>query len=400
GGISGRIYLFDKDHSNNYLWSYPVGVKFALVSISGDGELIASGSENGIYLFDKNFEKNSFLWYLPLDSAITDLEISTDGDSMIAGDYKGYVYMFWPLVTRENQRPSETHATTLEGTLPATSSTGLETTLEETLRAVPSVGLERPLWYTFNFYALIVAVILAFVVVALLRVKGRRKAVEEAPRSVFGYRPLDVLLKDGIPKGHSLILSSVSCDQKYEAIKGFLRAGLEEDGTAVYISNTVDRVMEFVEAPRMHILICNPQADEIAPRTGNVEKVRSIENLTDVNIGIMKLLEKAYEESHLKEGSKPLRICLDNLDDVLIQHRGPTTRKWLLELIPRLKRMDAIILAIVNPRMHRKEDLNAVISIFDGQIDIIEGTRRGKLYRKILISRMYNVYYSKEGLKI
>ncbi|MBS7644753.1 hypothetical protein KEJ44_01745 [Candidatus Bathyarchaeota archaeon] len=384
GDSSGRIYLFDKDYSNNnFLWSYPIGVKSALVSISGDGEFIASGSEEGIYLFDKNFEKNSFLWYLPVDSTVTDLEVSMDGSSIIAGDYKGYVYMFWPLIPGKSQQPIETTATISEGTLPVTS----------------SIRQARSSRY-IDFFPPVVAAALAILVLIHLRAKKRKKAIKAAPRQMFGYRPLDLLLKGGIPRGYSLILSSAPCDQRDDVIKGFLRAGLEEEATAVYISNTVDKVMELVENPRMHILICNPQADEIAPKMGNVEKVRSIENLTDVNIGIMKLLEGLYEESRRGEESKPMRICLDILDDVLIQHKGPTTRKWLLELIPRLKRMDGITLATVNPRMHRREDLNAVISIFDGQIDILEGTKRGRLYRKVLVSRMYEVDYSRKGLEI
>lgn len=385
GDSSGRIYLFDKDHSgNSYLWSYPVGAKSTLVSVSGDGGLLASGSEEGVYLFDRDFKDNSFLWYLPLKSAVTDLEISLDGSSIVVGDDGGYVYMFWPSVQPSEHLSGETTTATLEETTSATSSIG---------EVKPARGL--------YFYLLIIISVTVVVGFAYLRVIRKKHTPKKPSKHEFGYEPLDSLLKEGIPSGYSIVLSSAPCDQKDDVIKGFLRTGLKEGSIAVYISNDVDKVMDLMDTPKMHVLICNPQADEIAPPLQNVEKVKSIENLTDVNIGIMKLLEKLYEESSLdEEGSKPIRICLDNLDDVLIQHKGSTTRKWLLELIPRLKRMNGIILATVNPEMHSKEDLNAVASIFDGQIDILEETKRGKLYRKILVSRMYNVEYSKRGVDI
>ncbi|MEM2123537.1 MAG: hypothetical protein QXE79_07880 [Candidatus Bathyarchaeia archaeon] len=292
--------------------------------------------------------------------------------------------MLWPIIQLSDRQPSETAAPTLEKTASITSS------INEIKTALRISYL--PL--------LVIATMVIIIGFIFLRAKGRKASFEVVSRHVFGYRPLDLLLKEGIPEGYSIILSSMPCDQKDDAIKGFLRAGLDEGSTAVYITNTVDKVLELVKAPKMYVLICNPQADEIAPPTGNVEKVKTIENLTDVNISIIRLIEKLYEESQREGQSKAIRICLDNLDDVLIQHKGSTTRKWLLELIPRLKRTCGIILATVNPRMHPKEDLNAILSIFQGQIDILEGTKRGRLYRKILVSRMYNVYYSKKGFKI
>jgi len=384
GDSSGRIYLFDKGHSNNtYLWSYPVGVKSALVSISADGELIASGSDEGVYLFDKGFEKNSFLWYLPLDLAVTDLEISTDGSSLIAGDYKGYLYMFWPLTRTTDRKSSEALPLTLE---------------KPSIRS--DAGEVRPIWKASYFPPLIMVVIVVIIGFTYLRARWKKPALKGGSRHLFGYRPLDLLLRDGIPEGYSIALSSMPCDQKDDVIEGFLKAGLDEDSTTVYISNTLDKVAGLAGNPKMHILICNPQADEIVPSMGNVEKVKSLESLTDVNIGIMRLLERLHGELSQKGEIGLLRVCLDNLDDVLIQHKGSTTRKWLLELIPRLKKMNGIVLATVNPRMHSEGDLNAVLSVFDGEIDILEGTKRGRLYRKILVSRMYNVHYSRRGLEI
>ena len=284
GDSSGRIYLFDRDHSDNsYLWSYPVGAKFTLVSISGDGGLLASGSEEDIYLFDKDFKDNSFLWYLPLKSAVTDLEISLNGSSIVVGDERGYVYMFWPSVQPSEHLPGE--ATT--------------TTLEETASVTSSVGEVKPMRGSYLYLLIIigVAVMAGF---TYLKVIKRRYTPKKPPKHRFGYEPLDLLLKDEIPSGYSIVvLSSMPCDQKDDAIKGFLRAGLEEESTAVYISNNIDKVMDLLDAPKMYVLICNPQADEIIPSLENVEKVRSIENLTDVNIGIIKLLERLYEESRL-----------------------------------------------------------------------------------------------------
>ncbi|MEM2902441.1 MAG: PQQ-binding-like beta-propeller repeat protein [Candidatus Bathyarchaeia archaeon] len=378
GDSSGRTYLFDKNYTgNSYVWSYPTGGQLTVVSISGNGGLIASGSEKGIYLFNRAFKNNSFLWHLPVNAEIMDLEISKDGFSVVAGDEDGYVYMFWPT----------TPLTTLPliVTVEETEETSLSSTPEITNKARMRVEV-----------ILLILVALAMSATYIIYVKKRRKAPEpkRGSKFSFGFGALDALLGGEVPRGYSIALSSPPCDQKDEVVKGFIKVGLDE-GLTVYVSSTPDKILWFLDSPNLYVIICNPQAEEISPESANVEKIRNVENLTELNISLITLMEKIYEGR-----LTPSRICLDILDDILIQHKGPTTRKWLLEFLPRLKKMGGMILATVNPKMHHREDLHAVLSLFDGQVDITEEKVKGKVRRKLSVSRLYGLSYSKETLHI
>ena len=163
---------------------------------------------------------------------------------------------------------------------------------------------------------------------------------------------------------------------------------------AVPLKYTIDKITDLLDHRCLYVVFCNPQADEIAPTSANLEKVKSIENLTELNIILIKLLERLYKDA------KPIRICINNLDDALIYHKGSTIRKWLTELLPRLKKMGGTVFAPVDPEMHSKEDLHAVLGVFDGQVDVTVEEGEGWIQRRIHVSRMYGLSYSKKKMPI
>ncbi len=405
GDSSGKIYFFDRGYTTNGCkWTYPVGNKSTIVSISGDGGLVASRCDKGVYLFDKGFKNNVFLWYLHSSSIITDVKISSDGSSVAAGDEDGYVYMLWPSIESADQTSIETTSTSEERSSPTTygTTTGTMTeTMTETMTGIMTgtmtgIVTETRQKVETGLYAFLVATLSAIVVLVYFQSRKDRKEVK--PRRVsknpLGYKPLDTLLDEEVPESYSIVLCSPPCDQKDEVIKGYLKAGLKQN-RCIYISNTVDKIADFLNHPNIYAVVCNPQADDIAPSSANVEKIKNIGNLTELNISLMNLLEKLYDKH-----TTQIRICFDILDDVLIHHKGTTTRRWLLELIPRMKRMKGMVLATVDSKMHLKEDLYAILGVFDGQVDITEEKKKGKIQRKISLSRMYGISYSKEEIQI
>ncbi|MBS7629397.1 hypothetical protein KEJ23_05445, partial [Candidatus Bathyarchaeota archaeon] len=92
--------------------------------------------------------------------------------------------------------------------------------------------------------------------------------------------------------------------------------------------------------------------------------------------------------------------CIDLLSDVLLQHGPAATRKWLLDYVSRMKSRSMTTIATINSKMHPKEELEALLDIFDGQIDIWEEEIESGFQKRMRIKRMYHVNYIDETLSI
>jgi hypothetical protein len=94
------------------------------------------------------------------------------------------------------------------------------------------------------------------------------------------------------------------------------------------------------------------------------------------------------------------------VSDVLLQHQAVTTRKWLVALLAELKSKDFTTLALINPEMHPTEEVQAILSLFDGEIKITEKETPKGPKKTLRIKKMHNqryleneVYLSKEKLE-
>jgi len=143
----------------------------------------------------------------------------------------------------------------------------------------------------------------------------------------------------------------------------------------------------------LYLVLCNPQADLLIQSLPRVFKTKGIENLTDIDIALMKLFRTLPTSPDSKK-----RACVDLLSDVLLQHHAVITRKWLSSLLANLKHNGFTTLAIIDPRMHPQDEYHAVLSLFDGQIVIEEkDTEKGK--KKVLrIIKLYNQQYCEDEL--
>ena len=91
-----------------------------------------------------------------------------------------------------------------------------------------------------------------------------------------------------------------------------------------------------------------------------------------------------------------------NMDqfDVLLQHGSIITRKWLSELITTFKAKEFTIMATIDPQMHPSTDVHALLSIFDGEINIREIETIKELKRFLKIKRMRNRKYLKNEVEL
>lgn len=201
-----------------------------------------------------------------------------------------------------------------------------------------------------------------------------------------GYGKLDSILFGGIPKNYAVILTSISCDERDMLIEKFLEEGAKQGEITIYVTIEASGVKTLAEdfKSNFYLFLCNPQADTMIKNLPNVFKLKGVENLTEINIALMSALRKL--ESSL---GGPRRACIEIISDVLLQHHAIQTRRWLTSLIPDLKSKGFTTLAIMNPYMHRPQEVQAILDMFEGEISIYE--RDSAKFLKI--KKLYNERY-------
>ena len=120
-------------------------------------------------------------------------------------------------------------------------------------------------------------------------------------------------------------------------------------------------------ADRIACLVCS---DKPVSSAKGILPGKGIESLTDLNLQINEALGSI----------QPKRIGLDVLSDILLRHKALQTRKWLNELLERLRARGITTLAILNPYMHTAEEAQALVDMFDASIEVFEREGR-KLLR-------------------
>jgi hypothetical protein len=76
------------------------------------------------------------------------------------------------------------------------------------------------------------------------------------------------------------------------------------------------------------------------------------------------------------------------------------TRRWLSALLPTLKSRGFTVLATVNPRMHPPEEFEAVVGLFDGEIDIYEKETPKGTASFLKIKKMTGQKYLKDEIRL
>jgi KaiC/GvpD/RAD55 family RecA-like ATPase len=229
-------------------------------------------------------------------------------------------------------------------------------------------------------------------------VQQAKPAYEVLPNRVStGHEGLDALLFGGIPEKYAVMLASPSTDEREQIIGRFLEEGVTTGGTTFHIATEATNIKTLAaEYPsNFYLIVCNPQADTMVQSAPNVFKLKGVENLTDIDIA----LTKAFRTLGPSKGASR-RICIEILSDVLLQHHAITTRRWLSALLPTLKSRGFTVLTTVNPRMHPPEEYEAILSLFDGQIDIFEKETPKGIASFLMIRKMTGQKYLKDKIPL
>ena len=210
-----------------------------------------------------------------------------------------------------------------------------------------------------------------------------------------GYKDLDNLLLGGLPEEYAVVLTSPSNDERELMIRKFIETGVEKGELTFYITTEVGGIAKLAEEfqSSFYVFVCNPRADVMIKNLPNVYKLKGVENLTDIDISLIKAFRSI---SSTKTGAR--RAVVEIISDVLLQHRALITRKWLSGLIPDLRSKGFTILAVINPQMHPTEEVHAILGLFDGEIRVSEKETQTGLNKVLRIRRLYNRRYVEKEL--
>jgi len=224
-------------------------------------------------------------------------------------------------------------------------------------------------------------------------IEARPLEVPEGPhdRVITGHKVLDRLLLGGIPQNYGVVLTSPSCDDRDLLVESFLKTGIEKGEVTFYVTINPDGVKNLTKIfqSNFYAFVCNPQADAIVGEAPNVFKLKGVENLTDISIALASAIHKLDATR-----KQPRRICIEIISDVLLQHQAIQTRRWLTALMTELKSTGFTTLASMNSQMHPQQELQAILDLFEGEINIYEKSNR----KYLKIKRMSNQKYSDDEL--
>ena len=194
-----------------------------------------------------------------------------------------------------------------------------------------------------------------------------------------GYGRLDEALRGGFLAGSMIVLTAPASDEVPTLLGNFLKS--EQPSLLVCRNLSYAQAIVQDAADGMRCLICS---DKPISSARGVLPGKGIENLTDLNLQINEALVSI----------QPKRVVLAILSDVLLRHKALQTRKWLNELLEKLRSRGITTLAILNSYMHTTEETQAVVDLFDANIEVFEREVEGRLGKFLRIKWVYGIEVS------
>ena len=212
-----------------------------------------------------------------------------------------------------------------------------------------------------------------------------------------GYAPLDRLLYGGIHPSLAVALTSPSCEERDSLIRSFLETGAKKGEPTFYVATDPYLAGFLAQEPptNFYLFLCNAQTEPTGKNTGNTFTLKGVENLTSINIALTQAIRTLNPTLR-----SPRRICIGLLSDLLLQHGPVQTRKWLTELLAQLRLAGFTTLAVINSQMHPSEQLHAVLSLFDGEVNIREAETDKGVARFLRVKKMSGQKYLKDETRL
>ena len=192
-----------------------------------------------------------------------------------------------------------------------------------------------------------------------------------------GYGRLDEVLQGGFLAGAAIVLSAPASDEVPLLIGNFLKAPKEQGLLICRTFSSAEMITQNM-GENVKSLICS---DKPVSPARSIIPGKGIENLTDLNLQIGEVIAS----------TQPKRLVIDILSDILLRHKALQTRKWLTELLERLRSKGITTLAVLNPYMHSAEDVQAIVDLFDGNVEMFEKESEGGMQKYLRIKWMHGI---------
>jgi len=191
-----------------------------------------------------------------------------------------------------------------------------------------------------------------------------------------GYGRLDEALQGGFLAGSAIVLNAPASDE----VPILLRRFLEADSSSLLISRSLSSAEPIIgsKPDGVKCLVCS---DKPVPPAQNTMPGKGIENLTELNLVITETINSLH----------PSRLAVQFLSDVLLRHKALQTRKWLSELLDKFRAKNITTLVLLNPLMHSSEEVQAIVDLFDGNIELIEKQVEGRSRKVLIIKWMHGI---------
>jgi KaiC/GvpD/RAD55 family RecA-like ATPase len=220
-----------------------------------------------------------------------------------------------------------------------------------------------------------------------------------------GYLELDGLLGGGLPYGYAILFVSPPCDERDLLFRKIIESSLSLGNSVFFMSRDLGRSQDLARKYTSDFYVLTTQADKIVPSSHNISKIPSVLNLNDLNISFSNALDattspnkQKMRKEQKKSEKKRKVLIIDLLSDVLLEHKGLTTRKWLDDFIARRKSEGFTILATLNPLISSVQESQTVIDLFDGVIEIYEKKSHGRSRKFLIVKKMYEKKYMEAEL--
>jgi KaiC/GvpD/RAD55 family RecA-like ATPase len=212
-----------------------------------------------------------------------------------------------------------------------------------------------------------------------------------------GFDDLDDMLLGGIPQNCAVILTSPSFDERDLLVRKFLETGAKKGEITFYVTIDASSVRALMEECQLnfYLFLCNPQVDETLKSLPNVFKLKGVENLTEISIALISAFRRIDATSTVAK-----RACIEIISDALLQHHALSVRKWLATLIPEFRSRGFTTLALMNPQMHPPEEVQAILDVFDGEINIFERETTKGSEKFLKIRKMHEQRYLERELPL
>jgi tetratricopeptide (TPR) repeat protein/KaiC/GvpD/RAD55 family RecA-like ATPase len=213
-------------------------------------------------------------------------------------------------------------------------------------------------------------------------VPGKRK-----DRVPSGSVALDNEFGGGFPKGSAVVLSSTPSAEAQGFVQRFLKQLSPNDRPSLIIAKSLSSALAFTtnSSDFFRVHVCG----EVVSPSSTISGGKNLDNLTELNIGISEALNAA----------KPFRVATDILSDLLLRHKALLTRKWLSDFLAKLRTRDVTLLALINPSMHPREEVEAIIDLFDGCIELYEGSVTDEP-TKLVIRWMHGIEFARKEVRL